>query len=215
MPETPAERMEGKIGKEKPFGRGMKSWKREGDSGHTHWVQHRTTSGRYSCAPGLAILHYSLLSIPRPTGSGGSTLSDAALGTLSSLKLQSARTAPFFACEIINTGKKLKQADRPDSVTTGCPAMTAIHLGRELLHGSSFLPARSASSINACLFGIAPSGGYRVSPFVTLRAAFAAHVPKTRLCGPIPRLIPCGFRRTVINRHPALWSPDLPPAILR
>lgn len=45
------------------------------------------------------------------------------------------------------------------------PAMTAIPLGRELLHGSSFLPARSASHLNACLFGIAPDGGYRVSPF--------------------------------------------------
>ena len=33
-----------------------------------------------------------------------------------------------------------------------------------------------------------------------------------RLCGPIPRLIPCGFQRTAVNRHPALWSPDLPPA---
>ena len=81
--------------------------------------------------------------------------------------------------------------------------MTAIPLGRELLHGSSFLPARSASHINACLFEIAPDGGYRVSPFVT-------EVAKTRLCGPIPRLIPCGFRRTAVNRHPALWSPDLP-----
>jgi len=62
---------------------------------------------------------------------------------------------------------KLKRADRPDSVTaaqTNLLAMTAIPLGHELLHGSSFLPARSASSINACLFGIAPSGGYRVSP---------------------------------------------------
>ena len=56
--------------------------------------------------------------------------------------------------------------------------MTAIPLGRELLHGSSFLPARSASNINACLFGIAPSGGYRVSPFVTQGAAFALPGPK-------------------------------------
>ena len=109
--------------------------------------------------------------------------------------------------------KELKQADRPDSVTADCSAMTAIPLGRELLHGSSFLPARSASNINACLFGIAPDGGYRVSPFVTQARNFrCAQVPKTRLCGPIPRLIPCGFRRTVVNRHPALWSPDLPPA---
>lgn len=59
-----------------------------------------------------------------------------------------------------------KQADRPDSVTAGRPAMTAIPLGRGLLPGSSFLPARSASHIIACLFGIAPGGGCRVSPFV-------------------------------------------------
>src|SRR5687767_12732823 len=83
--------------------------------------------------------------------------------------------------------------------------MTVIPLGRGLLHGSSFLPARSASNINACLFGIAPGGGYRVSPFATC-------IAKTRLCGPVPRLISRDFRRTVVNRHPALWSPDLPPA---
>ena len=57
-----------------------------------------------------------------------------------------------------------KQADRPDSVTATSVAMTVIHLGAELLRHSSFLPARSASSLNACLFGIAPGGGYRVSP---------------------------------------------------
>jgi len=56
--------------------------------------------------------------------------------------------------------------------------MTAIPLGRGLLHGSSFLPACSASNINACLFGIAPGGGYRVSPFVTQGAAFALPGPK-------------------------------------
>ena len=27
-----------------------------------------------------------------------------------------------------------------------------------------------------------------------------------------PRLAPEGFQRTAVNRHPALWSPDLPPA---
>lgn len=63
--------------------------------------------------------------------------------------------------------KEAKQADRPDSVTAPSLAvgtMTVIHLGAGLLRRSSFLPARSASRINACLFGIAPGGGYRVSP---------------------------------------------------
>lgn len=32
-----------------------------------------------------------------------------------------------------------------------------------------------------------------------------------RLCGPVPRLIPCGFQRTAVSRHPALRCPDLPP----
>jgi hypothetical protein len=82
---------------------------------------------------------------------------------------------------ISRKSRKVKQADRPDSVTANGKnplAMTAIPLGRELLHGSSFLPARSASNINACLFGIAPGGGYRVSPFVTQGAAFALPSPK-------------------------------------
>jgi hypothetical protein len=33
-----------------------------------------------------------------------------------------------------------------------------------LLTGSSHLPADSASRFIACLFGVAPDGGYRVSP---------------------------------------------------
>src|SRR5690606_1548940 len=84
--------------------------------------------------------------------------------------------------------------------------MTAIHLGRRLLAGSSFLPARSASNIIACLFGIAPDGGYRVSPFVSV----VRLAPRSR------RLVSVALfrasRRTAVSRHPALWSPDLPPA---
>ena len=62
-------------------------------------------------------------------------------------------------------GPEMKPADRPAFVTARHNrAMTAMPLGAGLLHRSSFLPARSASSIIACLFGIAPGGGYRVSP---------------------------------------------------
>lgn len=61
--------------------------------------------------------------------------------------------------------EEIKQADRPDSVTVPAKGtMTAIHLGTELLLRSSFLPARSADRLIACLFGIAPGGGCRVSP---------------------------------------------------
>jgi hypothetical protein len=104
---------------------------------------------------------------------------------LSLIKLQLARYRDIARAIFLHarwtTKSKMKQADRPDSVTAGevnFSAMTTIPLGRELLHGSSFLPARSASSLNACLFGIAPSGGYRVSPFVTQGAACALPGPK-------------------------------------
>ncbi len=37
--------------------------------------------------------------------------------------------------------------------------------------------------------------------------------PQTRLCGPSPQLsqaLAHPLSRTVVNRYPALWSPDLP-----
>lgn len=37
--------------------------------------------------------------------------------------------------------------------------------------------------------------------------------PQTRLCGPSPQrsqMLAHPLRRTVVNRYPALWSPDLP-----
>ena len=45
--------------------------------------------------------------------------------------------------------------------------------------------------------------GWRLPRFTVTKYA--------RLCGPIPRLIPCGFQRTAVSRHPALCSPDFPP----
>ncbi len=41
---------------------------------------------------------------------------------------------------------------------------TAIPLGPGLLQGSSHLPASSAGRVIACLLGVAPGGGCRVSP---------------------------------------------------
>ncbi|SOY54480.1 S-adenosyl-methyltransferase (modular protein) [Cupriavidus taiwanensis] len=61
--------------------------------------------------------------------------------------------------------------------------MTTIPLGRLLPAGSSSLPADSAGRFIACLFGIAPGGGYRVSPFPPGEPG-----GKTRLCGPIPHV---------------------------
>lgn len=42
--------------------------------------------------------------------------------------------------------------------------MAAIPLGNALLHYSCHLPAHSASRLIVCLLGVAPGGGYRVSP---------------------------------------------------
>ena len=80
---------------------------------------------------------------------------------------------------------------------------TTIPLGRPLLTGSSHLPADSASRVIVCLFGVAPDGGYRVSPFATQ--------PLTRRS---QRLVSVALflasRRPAVSRHPALWSPDFP-----
>ena len=93
--------------------------------------------------------------------------------------------------------------------------MTAIPLGPELLQGSSFLPARSASSINACLFEIAPGGGYRVSPRCPGRSASTLpHSQPTRPADSslwpyssphggraLPVTLPCGARTFLYARH--------------
>ena len=95
-------------------------------------------------------------------------------------------------------GKEGKPADKPGSVKALRPT-TAIPLGRELLPGSSHLPASSAGHVIACLFGVAPGAGCLVSPPTQL---------------PTPGLVSVALllasRRAVISRHPTLWSPDFP-----
>src|SRR5690606_5212232 len=87
--------------------------------------------------------------------------------------------------------------------------------------GRAALPATGA---DACLFDVAPSRGYRVSPCSAVLAYQRAvrsrrtsapqkgPTPQTRLCGPIPRLDDTcvSRRRTAVSRYPALRSPDLP-----
>ena len=77
---------------------------------------------------------------------------------------------------------------------------TTIPLGRPLLTGSSHLPADSASRVIVCLFGVAPDGGYRVSPELNTLVSVALFLAS---------------RRTAVSRHPALCSPDFPPPIAR
>ena len=59
----------------------------------------------------------------------------------------------------------MKSAGKPGSVW-GFNTLTVIPLVHELLRGSSHLPANSTSRVIACLFGVAPSGGCRVSPLI-------------------------------------------------
>lgn len=106
--------------------------------------------------------------------------------------------------------KEMKLTDKPGSVLT-LRQVTVIHLGALLLMRSSNLPADDASHAIVSLFGLAADGGYRVSPVSTqVRNFRCSQVEPTRLCGPIPRLIPYGFQRTAVSRHPALRSPDFP-----
>src|SRR3954451_20295722 len=86
--------------------------------------------------------------------------------------------------------------------------MTVIHLGAGLLRHSSDLPARSASSLNARLLGVAPSGGCRVSP--------AAPMKQVRRLVSVALFLALGaclhrrLLRPAVSRHSALWSPDFP-----
>src|SRR4051812_18764655 len=49
-------------------------------------------------------------------------------------------------------------------LSAACAAVTVIPLDVRLPARSSHLPASSVGHVNACLFGVAPGGGCRVSP---------------------------------------------------
>jgi hypothetical protein len=74
-----------------------------------------------------------------------------------------------------------------------------IHLGLELLQGSSSLPVNSASRVSAYLFEIAPNGGYRVSPKLNWLVSVALFLALLRMA---------------VSHHSALWSPDFPPTLI-
>jgi hypothetical protein len=114
----------------------------------------------------------------------------------------------------------------------GIPAV--IHLGRQLPAGSSNLPGDSASRAIAPLFGLAPDGVCRAAsvtrsavgsypavspspdptPFSLRERDFAASRPRSQASA-MGRLFSVALsiasRRPVVNRHPALRSPDFPP----
>lgn len=97
-------------------------------------------------------------------------------------------------------GKWKKQADRPDSVTVH--TYYDSHSSRRRIAPALKLPTRTLRGPHQCV-PIWNCTRWRLPRFTVTQYA--------RLCGPVPRLIPFGFRRTAVNRHPVLWCPDLPP----
>ena len=93
-----------------------------------------------------------------------------------------------------------------------------IPLGRRLPGGSSDLNPEAWDEPPASLFGLAPGGVYRASAVTGGSGELLPHrftlTPVRRpgrfvFCGTVP-----ASRRAVIIGHPALWSPDFPPAPL-
>ena len=105
--------------------------------------------------------------------------------------------------------------------------MTVIPLGAGLPRRSSHLPAdlseqltaRHACACSIRLFGVAPGGGYRVSPLGAPDARTSPRAgPKDSSLWPCSSSSPkASLRlvRTAVSRHPALWSPDFPLRTLR
>ena len=80
------------------------------------------------------------------------------------------------------------------------------HSSRRRIAPALELPTRTLRGPHQCV-PIWNCTGWRLPRFTVTQYA--------RLCGPVPRLIPLGIRRTAVNRHPVLWCPDLPPAFIR
>jgi hypothetical protein len=93
-----------------------------------------------------------------------------------------------------------------------------IPLGRRLPAGSSDLYPEALGEQPASLFGLAPGGVYRASAVTGRSGELLPHrftltgakLRRSVLCGTFP-----ASRRAVVIGHPALWSPDFPPAPLR
>lgn len=127
-------------------------------------------------------------------------------------------------------GEGVERICRPDSVHRRTGA-TTIRLGGRLPDRSSHLPARSGGPPcavrrpRACLFDVAPDGVWHAGPVA--RSAVSSYLAVSPLpsgpanrpplgrctfCATFRRPGPRGLRRLAVSQHPALRSPDLPPA---
>jgi len=103
---------------------------------------------------------------------------------------------------------------------SGILSWTAIHLGPESPQGSSHLPAGSAGRLIACLLGVAPGGGCRVSPFPDCVGKAAAqarrppsHLPSGAGAEPLPcsgRLCLRAWARRQAGKDSSLWPYSSP-----
>ena len=107
-------------------------------------------------------------------------------------------------------------------LSAACAAVTVIPLDVRLPARSSHLPASSAGRVNACLLGVAPGGGCRaarvtahavrsyrtVSPLPDQEMPVSGH--SAAIGGLFSVALFLASRRTVVSRHPTLWSPDFP-----
>src|SRR4051812_2042478 len=90
-------------------------------------------------------------------------------------------------------------------LSAACAAVTVIPLDVRLPARSSHLPASSVGHVIACLFGVAPGGGCRVSP-----RRYECQQAGTHGDGLVSVALFLASRRTVVSRHPTLRSPDFP-----
>ena len=96
---------------------------------------------------------------------------------------------------------------------------TAIHLGPASPRASSDLPGPGAGHAHGSLFGLAP-GGVCPAVSVTTNAVrsyrtfspLPARHPKVSAGGIFSVALSVDSRRPDVIWHPALWSPDFPPA---
>jgi hypothetical protein len=93
--------------------------------------------------------------------------------------------------------------------------MTVIPLGARLPVHSSNLPGSDASHVIAPLFGLAPDGVYHAVRVATsavrsYRTISPLPDPLRAIGGMLSVALSIASRRPVVNRHPALRSPDFP-----
>jgi len=92
---------------------------------------------------------------------------------------------------------------------------TVIYLGAVLPRRSSDLPGNNASRAYVPLFGLAPGGVYHAVRVATSAvgsypAISTLPVLFRAIGGIFSVALSIASRRPVVNRHPALWSPDFP-----